>query len=325
MRRWLVLILACAAIYGGVMIWQSSFTVGGERFFTLHDDMMISLNYARNLVAGNGCVWTPGQVPVQGYSNPGWVAVMTIPFLLGMSKAAAPLFVQLLGLSLVLLAAFLAGEIAGQISDSKTVRLIATALVAFYYPLLQYGILGFEVSALAAITIALVLTRKMWLAYLLLAVGVIIRLDFLVIAGIIVAWMFHVKRGNWKLALACAVGAALAVVSASYNYYGGAAFLTSKLKLTGFPFWLRISRGIVVWSESVWRHGLLFILLPFLAWRKARLVWWLMAGTAAYAIFVGGDAWQTNGWLDRWTCAVVPLWLALVAVGIANLEKRLRD
>src|SRR6188768_521911 len=46
------------------------------------DDAYISYLYAKNLVSGHGLVFNPGE-HVEGYSNPLYVLLMTIPFLLG--------------------------------------------------------------------------------------------------------------------------------------------------------------------------------------------------------------------------------------------------
>jgi hypothetical protein len=61
----LLLILAHAGLYWGWIV----------------DDAGISFAYARNLVDGHGLVSQPGFEPVEGYSNPLWVALQT-PFLL---------------------------------------------------------------------------------------------------------------------------------------------------------------------------------------------------------------------------------------------------
>ena len=42
------------------------------------DDAAISLTYARNLAHGHGLVLVPGDAPVEGYSNPLWVLLLTI-------------------------------------------------------------------------------------------------------------------------------------------------------------------------------------------------------------------------------------------------------
>ena len=54
-------------------IARTAFTVGGSMYFTLFDDAMISMRYARNLAEGHGLLWNAGQPPV-GTAKHGWGA-----------------------------------------------------------------------------------------------------------------------------------------------------------------------------------------------------------------------------------------------------------
>src|SRR5436853_7829438 len=49
---WILLLLL--AIWGGWFIYRTSFVIDGRRFFCLFDDAVISMTYARHLVAGHG-------------------------------------------------------------------------------------------------------------------------------------------------------------------------------------------------------------------------------------------------------------------------------
>ena len=81
-RRLAVVLVACTALYAW-FVWTASFTFRGERWFTLFDDAMISMTYARNLAGGDGLVWNPGQPAVEGYSNPLWTILMAVGLALG--------------------------------------------------------------------------------------------------------------------------------------------------------------------------------------------------------------------------------------------------
>ncbi len=67
----------------------------------LIDDAGISFVYARNLAAGYGLVSQPGMPPIEGYSNPLWIFLMTPFFLIGLfepfltSKVISLIFVML--------------------------------------------------------------------------------------------------------------------------------------------------------------------------------------------------------------------------------------
>ena len=53
-------------LYAALFILRTSFVIGGERYFSLFDDEMISMRYARNLAHGYGLIWNPGGERVEG-------------------------------------------------------------------------------------------------------------------------------------------------------------------------------------------------------------------------------------------------------------------
>ncbi len=62
-----MLILVAYALYAAAFIWrtsvyvpQSSYNPHGQRYFTLFDDMMISMRYAKHLAQGHGFVCNIG-------------------------------------------------------------------------------------------------------------------------------------------------------------------------------------------------------------------------------------------------------------------------
>src|SRR5439155_7453672 len=69
-----VICFGCMIVLGYLVLTTSNL-VGGTRYFLLHDDAMISMRYARNLVAGAGLVWNPGD-RVQGFTNLAWTLAM---------------------------------------------------------------------------------------------------------------------------------------------------------------------------------------------------------------------------------------------------------
>src|SRR6185503_2635792 len=76
-------VVVLLVVWGGLYVARTSFEItGGARVFTLWDDGMISMTYARNLARGHGLVWNPGEQPVQGFSNPGVTLAMAAIHLL---------------------------------------------------------------------------------------------------------------------------------------------------------------------------------------------------------------------------------------------------
>ena len=90
-----------AALFYAVFIARCGFSLGGRLGFTLFDDAMISMRYARNLAEGHGLVWNPGE-RVEGYSNPLWTLWMALIHATGVSDERASLLVMVSGAGLLL-------------------------------------------------------------------------------------------------------------------------------------------------------------------------------------------------------------------------------
>src|ERR1044071_7993026 len=94
-RRALGLLLACFTLWCAWFIHRSSFRLGGQRFFCLFDDAMISMVYARNWVEGYGLNWARYGAPVEGYSHPLWMFYMAALHLLPLPLRLQSLAVQI--------------------------------------------------------------------------------------------------------------------------------------------------------------------------------------------------------------------------------------
>ena len=91
--KWLVILLLLAYVTQGVhYIYRTSF-VSDQRVFTLWDDGMISMRYAKNLAEGAGLVWNVDGDRVQGFSNLGLTLFMAALHLLPISAEKMPLLV----------------------------------------------------------------------------------------------------------------------------------------------------------------------------------------------------------------------------------------
>src|SRR3954468_9126066 len=99
------LVLAGSAGFYTTFILRSDFTYAGKRYFSLIDDSMISMVYARNLADGHGLVYQAGQ-HIEGYTNLLWTLWMAVLHLLPFSEATAGLPVMISS-ALVLVATML--------------------------------------------------------------------------------------------------------------------------------------------------------------------------------------------------------------------------
>ena len=97
----LVLLISIQFAWGAQYISRTSFVHSDQRVFTLWDDAMISMQYARHLRLGNGLVWNAGDEPVQGFTNLGVTLVMSALHLLPLAESKISLSVQLLMLCML--------------------------------------------------------------------------------------------------------------------------------------------------------------------------------------------------------------------------------
>jgi hypothetical protein len=103
-------------------------------------------------------------------------------------------------------------------------------------------------------------------------------------------------------------------------YYGDVLPNTYYLKMTGVPPGVRLTRGVYVLLQFVWRASpLLFLLAGLLALqrdRRIRLVLWILGAQIAYSVYVGGDAWEYWGGSNRYISIAMPGFFVLTSYGL---------
>lgn len=320
-------------VYAALFIYRTSFTVGGERYFSLFDDAMVSMRYARNLAEGYGLVWNPGGERVEGYTNLLWVLYMAVVHLLPLPPSKTSLVVQITAAALLAVNLHFVRRVALAVSNgSAAVAWGAVALTASYLPINNWSLQGMEVGPLV-----LLMSVCSWLAirgidtgtftrglYLLLGIGTLLRPDMVVPLAafsffLLIADPAH-RRAHfmWGLLVLCATSAAQTTFRVWY--YGDVLPNTYYLKMTGVPLTVRISRGVYVLLQFVWRGNPLLFLLPFaLAFRRDRRVWLLFSTLAAqvgYSVSVGGDAWEYWGGSNRYISIAMPGFFILLCYAL---------
>jgi hypothetical protein len=327
-NRIFLLILAGYILYAVVYIYKTSFMAGGERYFVLFDDAMISMRYARNLAAGYGLVWNPGGEPVEGYTNPLWVVFMAFFHLFPIPASKMSLFIQASGAVFLIGNLIFVKKIARFLSGSWLVALLAVILTAFYTPLNNWGLQGMEVSVLALITSA-----ALWIAlqalslerfspwiYLLLGLSTLVRIDmavpYLVLLGFFTLADPAHRRQHLSWGLGLLAFFLLGQTLFRLVYYGTLLPNTYYLKMEGYPLFSRIARGLYVLFRFIWSFNWLLFLLPFsvLFFRRDRamvLLALVVLGQLAYSVYVGGDAWEHRGGANRYISIVMPLFFVL--------------
>ena len=318
-------LLLAYGLYAATYIYRTSFVIDGERYFTLFDDAMISMTYARTLARGYGLVWYPGAPRVEGFTNPLWTLVMALFHLLPVPASKMSLLVQLLAALLLVANLFLVRRVAELIvPGSSFAGLGAVALTAFYLPLNTWALQGMEVSLLtplitAAAYLALRVLRDRasprWL-YLLLGATTFVRPDMAIPCLAFASYLALADRRRWRTHLLVGLGVPALYLAAQTLlrlwYYGSPLPNTYYLKMTGFPVLLRVARGLRVAMDFAWPIGWLIAIagLGALALRREGqlpLLMWIFLGQVAYSVYVGGDAWEWWGGANRYIVIAMPL------------------
>jgi hypothetical protein len=335
-------VVAAFVVYAACFIYRTSFVAGGERCFSLFDDAMVSMRYAKNLAEGHGLVWNPGGERVEGYTNLLWVLYMALAHFLPVAQSKTSLFVQITAVAFLVANLYYVRRIALAIAGGAApVALGAVVLTATYLPINNWSLQGMEVSALVLIT-----SVSVWLAilcvetgrfrpqlYVLLAVSTFIRPDMAVTFAAFLSFLLvfdpvHRRRHVIWGILALAVAAAAQTLFRLW-YYGDFLPNTYYLKLTGVPLLVRIARGGYVLLQFVWKaNAALFLLVSALAFRGDRRIWllfWILLVQMTYSVYVGGDAWEYWGGSNRYISIAMPGFFILLAYALYLLISALAE
>jgi len=332
----------------GIGFWtffiaRNAFRVDGHVAFSLFDDAMISMRYARNLAEGYGLTWNPGETPVEGYTNPLWTLWMALLHLLPVSPLKISLAVMLSGVALLIANVIAVGKIARRLwPDRGEVARAAMWLTAANYGLAYWTLRGMEVGLVAfCLTAAAWLCLRLrdhsgsttvWLLAFVFAAAVLTRWD--TFAGLVPIGFYALRTtsGRKRASLVLIVGGALALTLAAQILfrlatYGTLVPNTYVLKVESVEPSARLARGLLADVHSTATFLPLIIGLAGLGLSAARArdasVGWLLAGpflgVLAYSALIGGDAWEFMSHPNRFVCASLPLLAVLAASGLDAL------
>src|SRR5438093_771437 len=257
-----------------VFIARTAFIVNGEYYFTLFDDAMISMRYARNLATGHGLVWNAGQAPVEGYTNFLWTLWMALLHVLGAPESKISLLVMLSGALILAANLVVVKRIAETLApESPLAASLAVWLTALYYPLVYWTLRGMEVGLVTLIVSASVLLAlrlhdrfrdsDLIALGMLMAFGILTRPDVVVPCVIVAAFVFQTSHADHRPRVAVVLGGAIAGTFAIHTafrrfYYGAWLPNTYYLKVSGAALDARLPRGL----RGLAGIGLLHLLVP---------------------------------------------------------------
>jgi len=359
MTRRRVALLAAALAFYGVFILRTSFVVLGERWFVLFEDAMISMRYGRNLAAGAGLVWNAGEKPVEGYTNFLWTLWMAAVHSLGLPESKVSLTIMLTGVAILIANALLVEQICRRVTTAAAAAwapLVATAIVLFYYPLVFWTLRGMEVGAVALAFDALIflsITMEEEFSPLRAvamggvgAAAILLRSDALVSVGIISLYAAATVPGRIKkLTVAGAVGVCIGVAAVGQIVFRKSVYHetlpnTYYLKLLHVALPSRLKRGAFVALRVLTFH----LAVPLSALAAGLFVWprgegwWKLRENrrlgllltvscvqVAYAVYVGGDAWEWMLYANRYVSVAMPAFIVLSVAVAAKMADVVRE
>ena len=335
-------LLAALAAWGGWLIARTSLVIDGRRVFSLFDDAMISMTYARNLLDGFGLNWARQGAPVEGFTHPLWLLLMLPANVPGLPLEWRSLPVQVMSLAFLAAAAAVAWQLvrrhfAAAGLPAASFALPAAALTAFYYPLAYWTVMGMEVGLQALVALVCVYLaldavfdgrERHSLLWACCTAAYLLRMDMLILVFVVQAYLVvfgGVRAGGrraWWIGACCFVAAVLGYELFRWVYFHDLLPNTYYLKLTGIPLAVRLRRGVAMLSGFASRHALLLFAAAVVAvWRRRDRKLWLplavFAVFAAYEVWVGGDAWEDIGLrADRFLSFVMPLLFVVLNAGL---------
>ncbi|MBV8394343.1 MAG: hypothetical protein JOY81_14285 [Alphaproteobacteria bacterium] len=338
-----VLFLLFAALYA-IFIARTTFHHDGRLVGTLFDDALISLRYAFNVHAGAGAVWNPGEVPpVEGYSDPLWMLVMSATFFFG-SWLIAPILVSAVGAVVLLLCGWSAWRIARAVGSDRATAFAAAFLALACYPTVFWTLRGMEVGLVTLFVMLGLLVvarpprdgaadRPLAITSLLAGLAYLTRPDsILLFAPMLALQVLPLPRAlsllspRGVLALSPAALCVAGQLAFRWLYYGELNPNTYYLKMTGVPLADRLASGLDHFLDAAPTIVLVLVPVLWLLGRRAapaqtRLAWsvvGIVAIQSIYLVAIGGDAWGPDN-SNRFVATVTPPLLTAAVLCLPDL------
>ena len=324
--------------------WQSSENPWGSRRFTLFDDAMISMDYGRTLAKTGELVWFPGAPRVQGFTNPLWTLWMSFIHLLGFDGSSAALLVSLTGLLLILASSWVIFDLVHTYSagNNHLIAVLSAGSLPFLYPLTYWTLRGMEVGALTFFCLLLLRAtvnhirdgrvRISFSMILPIVLGIATRFDFAIFCVVAIAALLLWGPAYIKIRLVAIYGAIVVATAASVClaqklYWGSWLPNTYHLKMDGVSPIDRISRGLASSAKT----SVLFAIIAIAVISQLRSTEFhrrvvfiasaMFVAMAAYAVYIGGDAWEGE-MLNRFYATILPLVPLTIGLSFNTLRKR---
>lgn len=310
-HRSLKIILIAAALFYIAFILRTSFRFQGIQYFTLVDDAMVSMRYAQHIAQGFGAVWNIGDKPVEGFTNPGWLFIMTLFHLFAIPASKVSLSMMIVSVMVLLINTWVVYQICSVLQPgSKYAPSIAAGITAFYFPLVFWSLRGMEVGLLTLLIDSVLLTalqfkfdrkkRAPFLLGLLFAITLFVRLDSILQILIMCVYLVSLNIFNLRrvtLPVLIVILTCIVILVFQKIYFGDFLPNTYYQKVVGASLWDLIRNGLLVFNQYATRDTLALSLVVLagvfffkeMQNRDILLLAGLFIVQCIYSVWVGGD------------------------------------
>ena len=327
-----------------VLQWQSSENPWGSRRFTLFDDAMISMDYGRTLAKTGELVWFPGAPRVQGFTNPLWTLWMSFIHLIGFDGSSAALMISLTGIFLILVSSWIIFDLVHTYSagNNHLIAVLSAGSLPFLYPLTYWTLRGMEVGALTFFCLLLLRAtinhirdgrvRISFFMVLPIVLGIATRFDFAIFCVVAITALLLWGPAYIKIRLVAIYGAIVVATAASVClaqklYWGSWLPNTYHLKMDGVSSIDRIARGLASSAKATVLFAIVAIAIitqlrsKEMHQRLVVIASAMFVAMAAYAVYIGGDAWETE-MFNRFYATILPLVPLIIGISFNTIRKR---
>lgn len=322
-----VSLLAIGGWWLPVALIGHSAVIGGERYWWLDDDAMISMRYARHLAQGAGLVWNPDGERVEGYTNLLWTLYMALVHLLPIPVARTSLIILLTNIMLAVATVPIIIRFVRALGGSPLVVAVTVLGFVLNKNVMAWATAGFEtilltllflLAAYRIITEAQQRTPRL-LTFVIIALMSLVRSDAVILSVLLYALAVWLNSNRTLIIGYAALSLALPIAHTLFRalYYGDVLPNTAYLKVFGWEGALQAGFRYFAAFAMHYPFALGFALIGSLLTKDKvrRTLLAVVLIYIAYVIYVGGDAFPNF----RFFIPILPLILALAFLGVQSL------
>lgn len=312
-----------------IILLEKSMTIGGERYWWLHDDAMISMRYAHNFAEGNGLVWNIGE-HVEGYSNFLWTIFMAFVHLFPIPISKTSLIVLLTNLLLSMATIPIICRFVSTLGGRSLATTATIIGFALNRNIMIWATYGME-TALLTLLFLLALYRviresqanqQKFLTYQLIAIISLVRADAAILSALLYVLALSLNKNKKRVLTYSFLSSILPLTHEAFRicYYGDILPNTAYLKTMGWNG--RFYAGAEYSFKFISQYAIMiiFAIVGSLVAKK-RISYFILGGLFLYLSYVtsiGGDAFANF----RFIIPIIPALMAIAFVGIESFTLR---